>query len=46
MPDGSDGIRFKQVVVFDGSISYDEIMKSIEIPEVGTQHDKDGKKNC
>ncbi len=44
MPDGSDGIRFKQVVVFDGSISYDEIMKSIEIPEVGTQHDKDGKK--
>jgi hypothetical protein len=34
MPDGSDGIRFKPVIVFDGKISRDEVLKQCEIPIV------------
>lgn len=34
MPDDSDGIRFKPVVVFDGKISRDEVLKQCEIPKI------------
>lgn len=34
MPDGKDGIRYCPVKIYDGSVSYDEIMKRAEIPPV------------
>jgi subtilisin-like proprotein convertase family protein len=37
MPDGSDGIKYNQVVVFDGTFSMDEIMEKIEFGEFGAE---------
>ncbi len=42
-PDGSDGIKYNQVVVFDGSIPFEEIIASLDVPTVSNYAGDDEK---